>query len=162
MKLFLFVYIITQEVVDCIKNRGFSKFNENQILFEVNFWNFCHLKTFLGLMFGPSQNLGPIGSAVLTLIWYKHKGIQTDRQSLYVDLNFNNSSETQIFAIFLFRLCNLMAPLILILCKALERTLETINILITINTLQRNWVLATNSDLLIPTSLKSDVRRRHR
>ena len=47
------------------KNRGFSKFNENLILLEANFWNFYHLLTFPGVILGPTQNLGPIGLAVL-------------------------------------------------------------------------------------------------
>ena len=33
-------------------------------------------------MKGPTQNLGPIGSAVLTFIGYNG---QTDKQSLYID-----------------------------------------------------------------------------
>ena len=43
---------------------------------------FIH-KPFLGSMRGLIQNLGPIGSAVLSFIGYKHTDTQTDKQSIY-------------------------------------------------------------------------------
>ena len=36
-------------------------------------------------MLGPQQNLGPIGSAVLTFIGYKHINRQTNKQIIYID-----------------------------------------------------------------------------
>ena len=38
-------------------------------------------------MWGATQNLGPIGSAVLTFIRYK----QTDKQSIYIDDNLDGN-----------------------------------------------------------------------
>ncbi len=35
-------------------------------------------------MQGPTQNLGPIGSAVLTFIGYKQTDKQTDRQAKFI------------------------------------------------------------------------------
>ena len=46
------------------KNRGFSKFNENWILSVSNFEILI-----IHVMWGPVQNLGPIGSVVLPVIW---------------------------------------------------------------------------------------------
>ena len=43
---------------------------------------FIH-KPFLGSMWGLIQNLGPIGSAVLSFIGYKNTDIQTEKQSIY-------------------------------------------------------------------------------
>jgi len=51
--------------------RGFSKFNENRIMLEANFLSSFY---FPGVMWGPWQNLRPIGSAVLTSIEYKQSG----------------------------------------------------------------------------------------
>ena len=42
---FLFVYTVKQKekmVTDFIKNRRFSKLNDNRILLEANFFNFDH------------------------------------------------------------------------------------------------------------------------
>ena len=49
---FLFLYILKQKpkkYADYIKNRGFTKFNGNRILFEANFFNFIIHKPSLGL-----------------------------------------------------------------------------------------------------------------
>ena len=56
---------------------------------EANFCKFDHPYTFPGVTWGHSKNLGPIGSAVLTFIGYKH----TDRQAKGIE----SLSQTQIF-----------------------------------------------------------------
>ena len=57
-------------------------FYENRIWWEaLYFGNFDHSLTIPGVMWGPTQNVGPIGSAVLTFIGYK----QTDRQVKYIN-----------------------------------------------------------------------------
>ena len=46
-----------------------------------------------GVMLGHSQNLGQIGSAVLTFIGYKRTNKQTDKQSICIDkqkINFRD------------------------------------------------------------------------
>ena len=60
---------------------AFSKFCKNKKLCDTNFWNFDHSLTFLGVMWGPKQNLGPIGWAILTFIGYKQT---TNRQAKYI------------------------------------------------------------------------------
>ena len=50
---------------------------------DTNFCNSEHLKTFPGVMQGPTQNLGPIGLAVLTFIGYKQKDKQTSKVYIY-------------------------------------------------------------------------------
>ena len=56
---------------------------------EANFWNFDHSKTFPEATWGPTQNLGLIGSAILNFIGYKQTNRQTNRQTdkpnLYID-----------------------------------------------------------------------------
>ena len=37
-------------------------------------------------MWGPTQNLGPIGSAVLTFIGKQQTDRQTEKQSIYIDI----------------------------------------------------------------------------
>ena len=67
------------------KNRGFSKFNENLILLEANFWNFYHILTFPGVILGPTQNLGPIGLAVFDVHWIQtHE--KDKQQSIYKEI----------------------------------------------------------------------------
>ena len=56
----------------------------NWILFYANFRNFDHSHTFLGAMWGPTQNLYPIAWAVLTFIGYKRTDKQTNRQAKYI------------------------------------------------------------------------------
>ena len=46
-----------------------------EFLLEANFWNFDHPVD----MWGPTQNLAPIDSAVLTFLGHK----QTDRKAKY-------------------------------------------------------------------------------
>jgi len=52
------------------------------------FWNFDNSKPFLGVMWGPTQNLGPIGSANLTFIGYNQTQ-HTDRQVKYIFIDVN-------------------------------------------------------------------------
>ena len=54
------------------------------ILLEANFLSFDHSQTLPGVKWGPTQNYGPIGSAVLTFIGYKETGMDTqaDKQSI--------------------------------------------------------------------------------
>ena len=52
----------------------------------MSFQNSEHPKLFPGVIWGPTQNLGSIGSAVLTFIGYKQTDKQTDKQSLYIDV----------------------------------------------------------------------------
>ena len=47
----------------------------------VDFQNLDHPKTFPGVMWGSTQNLGPIGSAVLTFIRYKQTDTHPDRHA---------------------------------------------------------------------------------
>ena len=45
-------------------------------------------------MRGSTQNLGPVGSAVLTLIGYRQTNTQTDKQSICIDFkNINKLVE---------------------------------------------------------------------
>ena len=37
-------------------------------------------------MWGPTQNLSPIGSAVLTFIGYQQTNKETDKPNLYIDI----------------------------------------------------------------------------
>ena len=59
-------------------------------ILKTTFWNYEHPKTFPGVMCGPTQNLGTIGSAVFTFIGYKKTKKQTnrhpDKQSIYIDI----------------------------------------------------------------------------
>ena len=48
----------------------FTRLNKNQKLLDTNFCNFKHSLNFLWVMWGPTQNLGRIGSAVMTFIGY--------------------------------------------------------------------------------------------
>ena len=41
---------------------------------------------------GPTKNLGPIGSAVLTFIGYHQTDGQTDKQSIYIDIDLEKTS----------------------------------------------------------------------
>ena len=66
----------------CLK---FSKIDENRILKEANFWNLDHLQTYHRVMWGPLQNLGPIGSAFMTFIGYKQTNRHPNKQSIYID-----------------------------------------------------------------------------
>ena len=61
---------------------------EFQILCKSNFvrgkfWNYFHSKTFPGVIWGPTNNSGLIGSAVLTLFRYKHPNRHQNKQSIY-------------------------------------------------------------------------------
>ena len=49
-----------------------------------HFWKFDHTQTFPRDTRGPTKNLDPIGSAVLTCIGYKQANKQTDKQSIYI------------------------------------------------------------------------------
>ena len=60
--------------------QNFTKNKKNRL--KTNLWNFDPLWTFPGITWGPTQNFGPIGSAVLTLIGFK-TDTQTDKQSIY-------------------------------------------------------------------------------
>ena len=44
-------------------------------------------------MWGPTQNLGPIGSAVLTFIEYKQTDAQTEKQRIYKDVHMGKMFE---------------------------------------------------------------------
>ena len=65
--------------------------------------NFDDSQTFPGVMRGPTKNLGPIGSAVLTFIGYKQTNKQpnkqtnrqTDKQSIYIYRYSNKSVEQE-------------------------------------------------------------------
>ena len=51
-------------------------FDENRVLLEANFLSFDQTLTFPAVMSGPTQNLDPIGSAVLTFIGHKQTNTQ--------------------------------------------------------------------------------------
>ena len=73
--------------VNCAHCKTIKKFNENWIWMEANFWNFDH-----------SQNLGLVGSAVLTFIGYKqtnkHLNNQTPWQTENQNKNMINKHES--------------------------------------------------------------------
>ena len=51
---------------------------------KTNIENFKHSESFPGGPRCPTQNLGPIGSAVLTFIGYKQTDRQTDSQAKFI------------------------------------------------------------------------------
>ena len=57
--------------------RAFSKLYKNKKLTNANFCYFYHSWTFSGITWGPSQNLGPMGSTILKFIGYT----RTDKQA---------------------------------------------------------------------------------
>ena len=75
---FFLINIVEQKLT---KNSWIFRNFKNRILLEVNFWKFDHPWTFPGVTQGFTQNLGPIGLAVLTFIGYKQTNNQTPRQA---------------------------------------------------------------------------------
>ena len=69
---------------------AFSKFYKNKNLLNNIFWNFDHSLTFPEVTWGPTKNLGPIDSTVLTFIGYNPSNKQTDRQAKYIYRCFLN------------------------------------------------------------------------
>ena len=53
---------------------------------KIEFLKFWSSKTIPGVMWGPTENLGPIGSAVLTLIVFKQTYRHQDKQYIFMDI----------------------------------------------------------------------------
>ena len=78
----------------------FLKFHENWKLLYTTLWNLDYPWTFSLVMWGPTQNLSPIGQVVLTFIGYKRTNEQIEKKSIYKEgveflfskLSFTNSS----------------------------------------------------------------------
>ena len=66
-------------------------------MFEANFCKFDHLIIFPEVTRGPTKNLDPIGSAVLTFIGYKQTDKQTDKPNLYIDEIWNKKGRLFFF-----------------------------------------------------------------
>ena len=60
------------------KTKKFGKFRKKIVDFK-SYWSIDHSKAFPGVMWGPTQNLGPIGSAVLTFNRNKQTNKHPDR-----------------------------------------------------------------------------------
>ena len=69
-------------------NLGFLKFNEKLFLWEANFWSFDHPCHVMWWCAGPTQNLGPIDSAVLTemLSIYIHFDLLLNKSYNFMDM----------------------------------------------------------------------------
>ena len=81
----------------------FFNSTKNQKLLKTTFCNFEYPYTFLGVMWGLTQNLGPISSTVLTFIRHKQTAIQAkyiyiaEMKDWIAWWVFNTSEKTYLF-----------------------------------------------------------------
>ena len=73
-------YLLVVQIVKKRKKLWIFKILRNKLFFEANIFNFDHSWTFFGVLWGPTQSLGWICSAVLPFIGYT----QTETQSIYM------------------------------------------------------------------------------